>query len=148
RTILSNASIIALLAGLAWVATGWPAPVAVLQTVELLAGMTLPVMLLLLGKSLASINIREIGRLGRIVGLSVLRVALGLAAALTVISLLPMTPLVAQTLLIQASMPVAVISYILAAHYHGPQDDVAAVILLSMPLSLLAVLGILQWEPF
>ncbi|MDX1635866.1 MAG: AEC family transporter, partial [Marinobacter sp.] len=46
RTILSNASIIALLAGLAWVATGWPAPVAVLQTVELLAGMTLPVMLL------------------------------------------------------------------------------------------------------
>lgn len=148
RTILSNASIIALGAGLAWVATGWPVPVAVLQTVELLAGMTLPVMLLLLGKSLASINVREIGRLGRIVSLSVLRVALGLGTALAVISLLPLTPLVAQTLLIQASMPVAVISYILAAHYHGPKDDVAAVILLSVPLSLLTVLGILQWGPF
>ncbi len=154
RAILSNASVIALAAGLAWVATGWQAPVAVLQTVDLLAGMTLPVMLLLLGKSLASISVRELDRLGRIVGLSVLRVALGLGAAVTVVYLLALVPplaldpLVAQTLLIQASMPVAVISYILAAHYHGPKDDVAAVILLSMPLSLLAVLAILRWAPF
>lgn len=147
RAILSNASIIALAAGLAWVATGWQAPTAVLRTVELLAGMTLPVMLLLLGKSLASINVRELERLGRIAGLSALRVALGLGAAATVIALLPLAPLVAQTLLIQAAMPVAVISYILAAHYHGPKDDVAAVILVSMPLSLLAVLGVLSWGP-
>lgn len=147
RAILSNASIIALAAGLAWVATGWQAPEAMLRTVELLAGMTLPVMLLLLGKSLAGINVRELGRIGRIMGLSVLRVALGLGAALVVVTLLPLTPVVAQTLLIQASMPVAVISYILAAHYQGPKDDVAAVILVSMPLSLLVVLGILHWLP-
>lgn len=145
KAILSNASIIALVVGVAWVATGWDAPMAVTRTVELLAGMTLPVMLLLLGKSLASINLRELGRLGTIAGLSVGRVLLGLGAALTVAAVLPLEAIVIKTLLIQASMPVAVISYILASHHKGPKDDIAAVILLSMPLSLLAVFGILQF---
>lgn len=145
KSILSNASIIALVAGIAWVATGWHTPAAVIRTLDLLAGMTLPVMLLLLGKSLATINLRDLGRLKVILGLSLGRVLLGLGSALAVISVLTLDPVVAQTLLIQASMPVAVISYILASHYNGPKDDVAAVILLSMPISLLAVLGILHY---
>lgn len=144
KAILSNASIIALIAGIAWIATGWQTPEAVVRTVDLLAGMTIPVMLLLLGRSLSTINLRELGRLWRIIGLSVGRVLLGLGAALAVITLLPLDPLVAKTLLIQASMPVAVISYILATHYSGPKDDIAAVILISMPVSLLAVFGLLQ----
>lgn len=145
KAMLSNASIIALTAGILWVATGLETPEAVMRTVDLLAGMTLPVMLLLLGRSLSTINLRELGRVGVIVGLSVGRVLLGLGAALAVISVLPLEPIVARALLIQASMPVAVISYILASHYQGPKDDVAAVILLSMPLSLLAVFGVLQF---
>lgn len=145
QAILSNASIVALVAGIAWVATGWHTPEAVVRTVDLLAGMTLPVMLLLLGKSLSTVNPRELGRIGAIAGLSVGRVLLGLGSALAVVWALPLEPIVAQTLLIQASMPVAVISYILASHYDGPKDDIAAVILLSMPLSLLAVFGVLQF---
>lgn len=144
KAILSNASIIALVSGIAWIATGWQTPGAVVRTVDLLAGMTIPVMLLLLGRSLSTINLRELGRVWRIIGLSVGRVLLGLGAALAVVNLLPLDPLVARTLLIQASMPVAVISYILATHYDGPKDDIAAVILVSMPVSLLAVFGLLQ----
>ena len=147
KSILSNASIIALLAGIAWVATGWRAPEAFTNTVDLLAGMTIPVMLLLLGKSLATINMRELGRLGKIAALSAGRVFLGLGAALVVVTALPLEPLVAKTLLIQATMPVAVISYILASHYNGPKDDIAAVILVSMPLSLIVVFGVLQVFP-
>lgn len=145
RAILSNVSIVALIAGIAWVATGWHTPAAVTRTVDLLAGMTLPVMLLLLGASLSTINLREHRRLGTIAGLSLGRVALGLGSALAVVSVLPLEPIIAKTLLIQASMPVAVISYILATHYDGPKDDVAAVILLSMPVSLLAVFVVLQF---
>lgn len=145
RTILSNASIIALVAGVAWMGTGLPTPEPALRTINLLAGMTLPVMLLLLGRSLASINLTELGRLGTLAGLSVGRVVLGLGTALLIVSVLPLQPLVAKTLLIQASMPVAVISYILATHYDGPSDDIAAVILFSMPVSLLAVFGIMQF---
>ncbi|TBW48723.1 AEC family transporter [Marinobacter halodurans] len=145
KAIFSNASIIALLVGLVWVATGIEAPEAVTRTLDILAGMTIPVMLLLLGRSLASINLRELGQVWRIVGLSFGRVVLGLGSALAVISVLPLEPIVAHTILIQASMPVAVISYILASHYNGPKDDIAAVILLSMPVSLLAVFAALHF---
>ncbi|WP_203141456.1 AEC family transporter [Marinobacter mangrovi] len=145
KAIFSNASIIALLVGLVWVATGIEAPEAVTRTLDILAGMTIPVMLLLLGRSLASINLRELGQVWRIVGLSIGRVVLGLGSALAVISVLPLEPIVAHTILIQASMPVAVISYILASHYNGPKDDIAAVILLSMPVSLLAVFAALHF---
>lgn len=140
KSLLSNASIIALLVGIAWASTGWQAPTAVLRTVDLLSGMTIPVMLLLLGRSLSSINLRELTRLKRIVGLSVGRVMLGAGAAFLVAQGLSLSPLVAHTLMIQASMPVAVISYILATHYDGPKEDIAAVILVSLPFSLLAVL--------
>ncbi|MCH8531045.1 MAG: hypothetical protein LAT65_09330 [Saccharospirillum sp.] len=44
--------------------------------------------------------------------------------------------------MLQATMPVAVLSYLLASHYEGPKDDIAAVILVSTPLSLFAILGI------
>ncbi|WP_111495159.1 MULTISPECIES: AEC family transporter [Marinobacter] len=139
KAILSNASIIALILGLIWIATGLQAPETVTRTLDMLAGMTIPVMLLLLGRSLSTINLKEMGQVGRIVGLSIGRVVLGMGAAAAVIAVLPLPSIVAHTLLIQASMPVAVISYILATHYDGPKDDIAAVILLSMPFSLLAV---------
>lgn len=140
KSLLSNASVMALCVGVAWSSTGWPVPTAVLRTVDILSGMTIPVMLLLLGRSLSSINLRELTRLKRIVGLSIGRVVLGLGAAFLVTQAFALSPLVAHTLMLQASMPVAVISYILAAHYHGPKEDIAAVILVSLPFSLLAVL--------
>ncbi|WP_028670227.1 AEC family transporter [Saccharospirillum impatiens] len=141
-SILRNGSILALIAGVIWRLVDAPRPEAVMSTLSLLSGMTLPIMLLLLGKSLASIDVRRLDRLGRIVGLSFARVTIGLTAALLVCLALPLSPLVQQTLLLQASMPVAVISYLLASHYNGPKDDIAAIILVSLPISLLAVLGI------
>jgi predicted permease len=142
KSILRNGSVLALIAGVIWRLSDAPRPEAVMSTLSLLSGMTLPIMLLLLGKSLASIDVRQLNRLGRIIGLSFARVAIGLSAALLVCLALPLTPLVQQTLLLQASMPVAVISYLLASHYNGPKDDIAAIILVSLPISLLAVLGI------
>jgi len=142
KSILRNGSILALITGVLWRLTDAPRPEAVLSTLSLLSGMTLPIMLLLLGKSLASIDVRQLDRLGRIIGLSFARVTIGLSAALLVCLALPLSPLVQQTLLLQASMPVAVISYLLASHYNGPKDDIAAIILVSLPISLLAVLGI------
>ena len=141
KSILRNGSILALIAGVAWRLVDAPRPEAVLSTLSLLSGMTLPVMLLLLGKSLAGIDIRQLDRLGRIIGLAFARVAIGLTSAILVCLALPLAPLVQQTLLLQASMPVAVISYLLASHYNGPKDDIAAVILVSLPISLLAALG-------
>ncbi|MFG1495853.1 AEC family transporter [Saccharospirillum sp. HFRX-1] len=147
KSVLGNASIIALIVGAVWHAAQVPTPTVILSTLDLLAGMTIPVMLLLLGRSLAGIDLSELRRLGRILGLSFGRVMLGISAATLVIWLMPLAPIVAQTLLLQACMPVAVISYILASHYDGPKDDIAAVTLISIPLSLLAVMALMQWAP-
>ncbi len=144
KKLLSNPSILALLVGAIWLALDAPKPAAMINTLEFIGGMTLPIMLLLLGKSIAGIQLREIDRLGRIAGLSLARIGIGAVSAGAVVIALPLPQLVQQTLLLQAMMPVAVMSYLLASQYQGPADDIAAVILVSTPLSLLAV-GILQW---
>jgi predicted permease len=144
KKLLANPSIVALLVGAIWLTLGIHIPAAVLNTVDFIGGMTLPIMLLLLGKSIASIELREMTRFGRIVGLSVARIGIGAISAGIVIVLLPLPLVVQHTLMIQAMMPVAVMSYILATHYKGPADDIAAIILVSTPLSLIAV-GVMQW---
>ena len=147
KKVLINPSIIALLIGSAWLALDFPKPPAMLETVEFISGIALPIMLLLLGKSIASIALRELNRLGRIVGLSIARIGVGTISAGLVIAVLPLPLIVQHTLLLQAIMPVAVMSYILASYYQGPADDIAAVILISTPLSLIALAGI-QWMVF
>lgn len=142
KAILGNVSIIALLVGAVWQGLALPTPTAVLTTLDLLAGMALPVMLLLLGKSIAGIDVRQLQRVGRIIALSVARIGIGIASAALVIWLWPMPTLVQHTLMLQAAMPVAVLSYLLASHYQGPKDDIAAIILVSTPLSLVAIIGI------
>lgn len=144
KKLLANPSIIALLTGAIWLTLGAPKPAAVLNTVDFISGMTLPIMLLLLGKSIASIELREMARMGRIMGLSVARIGVGVISAGLVISLLPLPLIVQQTLMLQAIMPVAVMSYLLATQYKGPADDIAAVIMISTPLSLIAV-AVVQW---
>lgn len=142
KALVGNVSIVALVAGALWQGLSLPTPAAALTTLDLLAGMALPVMLLLLGKSIAGIDVRQLERVGRILVLSSARIVIGIASAALVIWLWPMPPLVQHTLMLQATMPVAVLSYLLASHYEGPKDDIAAVILVSTPLSLLAILGI------
>lgn len=142
KKILLNPSIIALVIGVLWTATGIATPKAVLGTLTMLSGMTLPIMLLLLGRSLASIDFKNMSNLSVIGGLSVARVVLGVTVAYAVAWLLSLDPLVAKTLVIQGTMPVAVITYILASQYQGPKDEIAAVIMCSTVLSLLTVMGL------
>ncbi|UTW12829.1 AEC family transporter [Marinobacterium rhizophilum] len=140
RALLTNGSIIALLVGVVLLLTDTTVPVPLHRTLEMLAGITVPVMLLLLGRSLGSISIRHLGDL-KLVGLmSAGRILIGLAAAFTVIQLLPLPEMLQKSLLIQSCMPVAVLSYMMATQYQGPRDQVAAIIMLSTPLSLLAVM--------
>jgi predicted permease len=129
RALLSNGSIIALLIGVVLLLIGIEMPTPILNTLDMLAGITVPIMLLLLGRSLGLIGLLGAGR-----------VLIGLVAALVVVQLLPLPELLAQSLLIQSCMPVAVLSYIMTSQYQGPKDLVAAVIMFSTPLSLIAVM--------
>jgi hypothetical protein len=140
RALLSNGSIIALLIGVVLLLIGIEMPTPILNTLDMLAGITVPIMLLLLGRSLGSIRLGKGSDLGLIGLLGAGRVLIGLVAALVVVQLLPLPELLAQSLLIQSCMPVAVLSYIMTSQYQGPKDLVAAVIMFSTPLSLIAVM--------
>jgi len=140
RALLTNGSIIALLVGVILLLTGATVPAPMLKTLDMLAGITLPIMLLLLGRSLGSISIRNLSDLKLVGGISAGRVLIGLAAAWLAILLLPLPGMLEKSLLIQSCMPVAVLSYMMTTQYQGPKDQVAAIIMLSTPISLVAIM--------
>ncbi|WP_020683784.1 AEC family transporter [Marinobacterium rhizophilum] len=140
RALLTNGSIIALLVGVILLLTGTTVPAPMLNTLDMLAGITLPIMLLLLGRSLGSISIRNLSDLKLVGCISAGRVLIGLIAAWLAILLLPLPDMLEKSLLIQSCMPVAVLSYMMTTQYQGPKDQVAAIIMLSTPISLLAIM--------
>lgn len=140
RALLTNGSIIALLVGVILLLTGTTVPAPMLNTLDMLAGITLPIMLLLLGRSLGSISIRNLSDLKLVGCISAGRVLIGLIAAWLAILLLPLPDMLEKSLLIQSCMPVAVLSYMMTTQYQGPKDQVAAIIMLSTPISLVAIM--------
>lgn len=108
-------------------------------TAQLLGGMTIPLMLLTLGVSLARL---QIGGLRRSLLLAVLRLALGLLPALALVFAFDFDPLSRGVLLLQSSMPTAVFNYLFAVRYGTRPEEVAATVTVST-LMTFAVLPLL-----
>jgi predicted permease len=114
------------------IVTGIQLPAFVANTLQILGGLTIPLMLLALGVSLASLRIRS---LPRNLFLSLLRMIGGFAMSLLVSWALDLPPMARGVLLIQASMPVAVFNYLFAQYYQRRPEDVAAMVIISTLLS-------------
>jgi predicted permease len=114
------------------IVTGIQVPVFIGNTLEILGGLTIPLMLLALGVSLGSLRIRS---LPRNLFLSLVRMIGGFAMSLLVAWALDLPPMARGVLLIQASMPVAVFNYLFAQYYNRRPEDVAAMVILSTLLS-------------
>lgn len=115
-----------------FILTGMQVPTFVANTLEILGGLTIPLMLLALGVSLASLRIRS---LPRNLFLSLVRMIGGFAMSFLVSWALDLPPMARGVLLIQASMPVAVFNYLFAQYYNRRPDDVAAMVIISTLLS-------------
>ncbi|WP_029008848.1 AEC family transporter [Azospirillum halopraeferens] len=144
RTLLTTPAIWAFLLALALIGTGTPLPGWAADAARILGGMAVPIMLLMLGASLARLSVRN---LARPLGLSVVRVAMGFAVGLAAARLAGLGPEAAGALVLQCAMPVAVFSHLFAVRYGGPANEVAAMIVLStlvclatLPLMLRVVL--------
>ena len=124
--------IYAVLGSIIVIATGRPVPLFISNTLEILGGLTIPLMLLALGVSLANLGVRS---LPRNLFLSLLRMVGGFAMSLLVGWALGLSPMARGVLLIQASMPVAVFSYLFAQYYQRRPEDVAAMVIISTLLS-------------
>lgn len=121
---------------LALVLAGVPVPAWIANSVELMGGLTIPLMLMALGVSLAQLRMTSIGR-GLV--LSLARLAGGLVIGLGIGWALDLPPIARGVLAIQSGMPVAVFNYLFAQIYRRQPAEVASMVLLSTALSFVSL---------
>lgn len=132
RELLRLPVIYAVAVGLILVIWNLQLPIWVSNTVDLLGGMTIPLMLLTLGVSLSRLPLQGVRR-G--LALSALRLGGGLAVALLVSYVLGLEGLERNVLILQSSMPVAVYSYLFAERFGRSAADVAGMVVFSTVMS-------------
>ncbi|PYF84761.1 MULTISPECIES: AEC family transporter [Marinomonas] len=136
KQLLKNGPVIALVVGALFLSFNLSLPAPLMNTLNMLSHITLPIMLMLLGKSLSNLSIQDGKKIYRAAALSFFRPFVGGLSAILVISVFPLTHLESSVLVVLSMMPVAVISYMLATKFKGPTDEIALMILISLPLSL------------
>jgi predicted permease len=141
KRLLSMPLIYAILLSLLVVATGWQVPEWIANTIGLLGGLTIPMMLLALGVSLARLRITTVPRAAI---LSAVRLVGGLTVGFGVAYALGLSETARGVLVIQAAMPVAVFNYLFAQYYGRDPEQVAGMIMLSTGASFLT-LPLLLW---
>lgn len=105
-------------------------------TVEMLGDMAIPLMLVTLGISLASL---KGGDWRRSLFYSCLRLGCGFLLGLVVVTVLDLEGVIRGVVLIQATMPAAVLNYLLALRYERQPTDVAGIVVTSTALSFLTL---------
>jgi len=115
---------------------GLKLPTWIENTIGVLGDITIPMMLLTLGVSLAQLKVNA---LGRNLLLSCVRLAGGFLIALTVAQIYDLPEKAEGVLIIQSSMPVAVFNFLFAQYYGRAHADVAAMVVISTALSFLTL---------
>lgn len=112
------------------------------NTIDLLGSLSIPMMLLTLGVSLASIRPKQVGKGMALGGLRMLcggAIGWGIALALD------LPPLAQGVLVLQAAMPVAVFNYLFAVKANRSPETVASLVICSTLLSFIFIPLLLIW---
>ncbi len=112
------------------------------STSDLLGGLTIPLMLIMLGISLAELKVSQ---MKRTTALSALRLVMGFAVGLLVAEVLGMEGIARGVLILQAAMPVAIYNYLFAVRYEQKPDEVAGMIVVSTALSFVTLPALLWY---
>jgi malate permease and related proteins len=120
---------------------GIESPVWLYNTTDLLGGLTIPMMLIALGVSLARFKITS---LKRSISLSVMRLGLGFLTGNVIAMLMGLEGAARGILIMQCSMPVAVFAYLFTMRYDRQPEEVAATVVISTIMSF-ALLPALLW---
>lgn len=105
-------------------------------TVEMLGDMAIPLMLVTLGISLASL---KGGDWHRSLFYSSVRLCIGFGLGLIVVTVLELEGVIRGVVLIQATMPAAVLNYLLALRYQRQPAEVAGIVVTSTALSFVTL---------
>lgn len=141
KTLLKNPITHSIWVALLLLYTEATLPLWIRNTVDLLAGFTIPLMLIALGVSLSQLRVKHLSTALKV---SLLRVLGGFAVAYGIVSLFDLTGVVRGVLLIQSSMPVAVFNYLLSQRYDRHPEQVAGMVMVSTVLSFL-FMPLLLW---
>ncbi len=125
-----------IIAALFFIQTGITPPTWLMNTTQLLAGVTIPLMLLTLGASLAKLPMIRFGKMSAI---AAGKIAIGMAIGIGTAYLFNFQGIERNVLILQMSMPVAVFSYLLASKYNRNPEEVASLILITTLLSFITI---------
>ena len=120
---------------------GFESPAWLYNTTDLLAGLTIPLMLIALGVSLARFQITS---LKRSISLSAMRLGLGFLTGNGISMMMGLEGAAKGILIMQCTMPVAVFAYLFAMRYERQPEEVAATVVISTLMSF-ALLPALLW---
>lgn len=121
--------------------TGWRFPLPLMRGIEVAAAGAIPVLLLMLGMQLADMRQLEVVRLA--LPAALLRLLVGALVGWLLASALGLQGLGRSTSIIEASMPTAVITIVLATEFDLEPALVTSVVVISTLLSPVTVAGVI-----
>lgn len=133
KTLVKTPTVYAIIIAMTLLLTGTSLPPWLANTVDLMSGFTVPLMLITLGVSLASIQVKNL-RSG--LGFSLVRVPLAATVAWFIAGWVGLPPLAQSILVIQMCMPVAVFNYLFAQRAQREPAYVASLVFCSTLLAL------------
>ena len=136
RELARDPMVLATFAGVAIGIAGWRLPAWLEPAIRMLADLSIPLMLLLLGMRMRELRLADwkLPLLGAIVC-----PAAGLLAAWPALALLPLAPEQRGLLLVFAALPPAVLNYLQAERYQRSPQQVASIVLFGNLASLAIV---------
>ena len=145
RELGKNSLVYAVLAALLVMVTDYQLPYWLANTVHIFGQFAIPLMLIMLGVSLAKLKITS---LPRNLTLSCIRLIMGLGVGLFVSHLFGLEGVAKGVVVLECSMPAALFNYMLAMRYDNNPDEVAGLVVTStlfsfatLPLLLAFILG-------
>jgi malate permease and related proteins len=126
--ILRTPLVYAIVAGVSVAAIRMQLPPVVVQSVSLLGAIAVPLMLMMVGASLARIKAISVGRA---MIFSLFRILAGATIGMLVAVGLGLSETARDVLVLQCAMPVAVLSYIFAQRWDNEPDEVASLVAVS-----------------
>ncbi|UCH75770.1 MAG: AEC family transporter [Rhodospirillales bacterium] len=133
--------IYAVVIALGFLVTQTAVPEWINNATRLLGGITIPLLLITLGFSLARL---KVSNLQTSLVLALARLAIGLAVGHAIVAILGLEGIARGVAILQASMPNAVFNYLFAKQYDAEPDGVAGMVVVSTLLTFI-VLPVLLW---
>ena len=141
KSLLKLPLIYAVPIGLAFAIPGIKPPAWLANSTQLMGQLTIPLMLIALGASLARLRFHALGRPFLI---SIIRLAMGLAVGFLVAWLMGFEGTERGVVILESAMPVAVMNYLFAERYGKEPEDVAGIVTVSTVMSYVT-LPIVLW---